>query len=55
MLILALALTLAGSPDLDRCLNTGEAAQGITPAMAACFGADHKRADGRLNRTYAPP
>lgn len=53
MLILALALTLAGSSDLDRCLNTGEAAQGITPAMAACFGADYKRADGRLNRTYA--
>lgn len=53
MLILALALTLAASSDLDRCLDTGDAAQGITPAMAACFAADYRRADGRLNRTYA--
>ncbi|SFN83303.1 lysozyme inhibitor LprI family protein [Sphingomonas sp. OK281] len=53
MLIFALALAIAGSPELDRCLNTGDAAQGITPAMAACFGADYRRADTRLNATYS--
>lgn len=53
MLTLALALALSTSPALDRCLNTGEAAQGVTPAMAACFGADYRRADARLNTTYA--
>lgn len=50
--MLILALALAAQSPLDRCLNTGEAAQGITPAMAACFGADYRRADARLNATY---
>ncbi|MGR6330240.1 lysozyme inhibitor LprI family protein [Sphingomonas sp. XXL09] len=51
MLIVTLLLA-ASSPQLDRCLNSGEAARGVTPAMAACFGADYRRADARLNATY---
>jgi uncharacterized protein YecT (DUF1311 family) len=50
--MLTALLLLAATPDLDRCLNSGEAAQGVTPAMAACYGAELKRADGRLNRAY---
>lgn len=50
--MLLLALTLAATPALDRCLNSGEAAQGVTPAMAACFADDYKVADGELNRAY---
>jgi uncharacterized protein YecT (DUF1311 family) len=50
--MLILALALLASPDLDRCLATGEAAQGVTPAMAACFAADYRRADERLNAAY---
>jgi uncharacterized protein YecT (DUF1311 family) len=52
MLTLALAFALATSPELDRCLNTGDAARGETAAMAACFGADYRRADARLNAAY---
>ena len=50
--MLLLAFALAASPALDRCLNSGEAARGVTPAMAACFADDYKRADGELNRAY---
>lgn len=50
--MLLLALALAASPALNRCLNTGEAAQGVTPAMAQCYADDYKRADGELNRAY---
>ncbi|MBW6526459.1 DUF1311 domain-containing protein [Sphingomonas sp. RHCKR7] len=50
--MLLLALTLAGSTPLDRCLNSGEAAAGVTPAMAACFVADYQRADAQLNEVY---
>lgn len=50
--MIALALALAASDQLDRCLNAGEAAQGVTSAMSACFVADYRRADARLNETY---
>jgi uncharacterized protein YecT (DUF1311 family) len=36
----------------DQCLNSGEAAQGITPAMRACVSAEIARQDIRLNQTY---
>jgi uncharacterized protein YecT (DUF1311 family) len=52
MRMLIFALTLAVSTPLDRCLNSGDAAMGVTPAMAACFVADYKRADARLNEVY---
>ncbi|WP_052075456.1 lysozyme inhibitor LprI family protein [Sphingomonas taxi] len=51
MLLLAFALVASG--ELDRCLNTGEAARGVTTDMAACFVADFERADATLNVTYA--
>ncbi|MCU6454083.1 lysozyme inhibitor LprI family protein [Sphingomonas sp. A2-49] len=50
--MLAFALALAISGPLDRCLDTGEAARGVTSAMSACFVADYRRADDRLNATY---
>lgn len=50
--MILLALALAASPQLDRCLDSGAAARGNNQAMAACFAADHKRADDRLNRAY---
>lgn len=50
--MLTFALALASSTQLDRCLNSGEAARGVTPAMAACYGEDYKRADAVLNATY---
>lgn len=50
--MIALALALAASDQLDRCLNAGEAAQGVTSAMSACFVADYRRADwDRIART----
>ena len=50
-MILALLLATA-SPELDRCLNSGEAERGVTLAMADCLQAELRRADGRLNRAY---
>ncbi|MBB4155566.1 uncharacterized protein YecT (DUF1311 family) [Sphingomonas jinjuensis] len=51
--MLALALVLAATTQLDRCLNEGEAARGVTPAMSACYVADYQRADAQLNATYS--
>lgn len=50
--MLVLILALAASSPLDRCLATGDAARGVTPAMAACYGADYRRADAQLNAAY---
>ena len=50
--MLIFAFALAASSQLDRCLNSGDAAQGVTPAMSACFVAEFERADARLNVTY---
>ncbi|MBY9063627.1 lysozyme inhibitor LprI family protein [Sphingomonas yunnanensis] len=50
--MLLFAVMLAGSTPLDRCLNSGEAAAGVTSAMSACFVADYKRADAQLNLAY---
>ncbi|WP_203311065.1 lysozyme inhibitor LprI family protein [Sphingomonas beigongshangi] len=47
-----LALALAGVSTLDRCLASGDAARGVTDAMAACYDADYRRADAELNATY---
>ncbi|MEH3123515.1 MAG: hypothetical protein PGN16_16350 [Sphingomonas phyllosphaerae] len=49
MLMIALVLALAALDQLGRCLDTGEAARGVTSAMSACFVADYRRADARLN------
>ena len=40
------------SPELDTCLNSGDAAKGVTPAMAACIQAELARQDDRLNGAY---
>lgn len=50
--MLLFALMLAGSTPLGRCLNSGEAAMGVTSAMSACFVADYERADAQLNAAY---
>ncbi|MGP7796699.1 lysozyme inhibitor LprI family protein [Sphingomonas sp. CLY1604] len=50
--MIALALMVAAPTALDRCLGSGAAAQGVTSAMSACFVADYRRADDRLNDVY---
>lgn len=50
--MIALVLALAAPNQLDRCLDTGEAVRGVTSAMSACFVADYRRADARLNDVY---
>lgn len=62
-LLLTLALTLdAGgaqvdaqaqySPALDACLKSGDAANGVSVAMATCFNTELTRQDVRLNAAY---
>jgi uncharacterized protein YecT (DUF1311 family) len=41
------------TPDYQRCLNTGDAAKGVTLAMLDCMTSEHHRQDARLNQTYA--
>jgi len=41
------------SPQYARCLNTGDAAKGVTPAMAGCVNAEYGKQDARLNAAYA--
>ena len=50
--MIVLAFMLAAPTPLDRCLDTGQAANGVTSAMSACFVADYKRQDARLNDIY---
>jgi uncharacterized protein YecT (DUF1311 family) len=40
------------SPTYEKCLSSGAAAQGVTPAMAGCAAAEIAAQDGLLNRTY---
>jgi uncharacterized protein YecT (DUF1311 family) len=40
------------SAEYTRCLERGEAAAGVTPAMAECIGAELDRQDARLNAAY---
>ena len=40
------------SQDLERCLNEGDAAQGVTSAMMECLGSEYDRQDARLNQAY---
>lgn len=40
------------SATYSRCLETGDAAKGVTPAMAACIHDELARQDARLNRAY---
>lgn len=41
------------SATYTRCLRTGDAARGVTPAMAGCINAELARQDKRLNTAYA--
>lgn len=41
------------SASYNRCMNTGDAARGVTPAMLACDHAEQVRQDDRLNFRYA--
>ncbi len=41
------------SATYTRCLRTGDAARGVTPAMAGCINAELARQDKRLNAAYA--
>lgn len=65
-LVLLLAAALLASPaaakvDVEKeysatysqCLKTGDAARGVTPAMAGCINAELARQDKRLNTAYA--
>ena len=40
------------SRDYDRCMSTGEAAEGVTSAMMECNDAEIDRQDSRLNQAY---
>lgn len=40
------------SPAYDACMSTGEAAQGVTVAMADCTSAEIEVQDGKLNAAY---
>jgi uncharacterized protein YecT (DUF1311 family) len=40
------------SPAYDTCLKTGDAAKGVTPAMAQCIADEIKVQDERLNAAY---
>lgn len=41
------------SPEYARCLRIGEAAKGVSVAMAACVNAEYAKQDQRLNAAYA--
>lgn len=40
------------SAAFNTCIGTGDAARGVTPAMAECMGAELDRQDARLNQAY---
>ncbi|WP_374471377.1 lysozyme inhibitor LprI family protein, partial [Phenylobacterium sp.] len=40
------------SPAYAACLDSGDAARGVTPAMAACVHEELSRQDARLNAAY---
>ncbi|WP_369059114.1 lysozyme inhibitor LprI family protein [Caulobacter sp. 73W] len=40
------------SPALDACLKSGDAANGVSVAMATCFNYELTRQDARLNAAY---
>jgi uncharacterized protein YecT (DUF1311 family) len=42
----------APSPQLERCMNSGDAAKGITVGMMDCYGGEIDRQDVRLNSVY---
>ncbi len=53
-MLVALALLAADPvyPLLDRCLNAGDAAQGVMPAIMECVSAETERRDRVLNQVY---
>ncbi len=53
-MLVALALLAADPayPLLDRCLNAGDAAQGVMPAIMDCVSAETLRRDQVLNGVY---
>jgi uncharacterized protein YecT (DUF1311 family) len=42
----------AYSPAYGRCMATGDAGRGVTPAMQACIAAEYERQDRLLNAAY---
>lgn len=40
------------TPQFKRCMNSGDAARGVTMGMNNCLGAETKRQDAKLNATY---
>lgn len=40
------------SKDYDRCLSTGDAADGVQPAMTDCTAQEYGRQDARLNQAW---
>jgi uncharacterized protein YecT (DUF1311 family) len=42
----------AYSPAYGRCMATGDAGRGVTPAMQICIGAEYERQDRLLNVAY---
>ncbi|MEH6665690.1 MAG: hypothetical protein V7678_12620, partial [Brevundimonas sp.] len=45
-------IAAARSPELTRCLESGDAANGVSAAMGRCFNAELRRQDGCLNAAY---
>ena len=52
LLLAAPAASLPYSPAYEQCLSSGDAAQGIQPAMEACVAEEFDRQDARLNQAY---
>lgn len=40
------------APNYNKCLNSGQAAEGVTSAMVECNVAETRIQDGRLNQAY---
>ena len=45
-------VTAEHSGAMEKCLEIGDAAKGVTPAMAACINAELQMQDARLNTAY---
>lgn len=52
LVITAARVEAEKSPELERCLDSGQAAEGVTTAMAACITAELQAQDARLNAAY---
>ncbi|TCU54607.1 uncharacterized protein YecT (DUF1311 family) [Novosphingobium sp. PhB57] len=45
-------VSAAYTPLFDRCMKSGDAAQGVTAGVMDCLGRENIRQDARLNHTY---